>query len=86
MMNYQEMSDEQIELAVSDAMNIPRGVKWCSDWSLAGQLAEENHIGVKYFLGEWMGLSTHPTNFATGFTSNPRRAICIVFLMMKGGE
>ena len=80
-MNYQEMSNEQIEFAVSDALNIPRGDKWCSDWADAGPIIQEHRIPLNLFRDEWTAGERRNVK-----DKNPLRAAMIVFLMMKGGE
>ncbi|WP_241597542.1 DUF2591 domain-containing protein [Rosenbergiella epipactidis] len=92
-MNYQEMSDEQIEFAVSDALGIPRGDKWCSDWCVTGDLMNEEKISIAFDGDEyepqqnvWCMASTPCGHVYYGDERYPRRAICIAFLMMKGGE
>lgn len=93
MMNYQEMSDEQIECAVSDALDIPRGDKWCSDWAVTGPLIREKKISI-IFDGDgyepqrnaWCLCSTPCGQVYYGGENYPLRAAMIVFLMMKGGE
>jgi len=122
MMNYQEMSDEEIDLAVSEivfgkthgkivsyAFDEPKFVftesghsftplengeveftpriKPTSSWADAGPIAEENEIGVVKVLNGWCATNDHAKHEGVFFVDpNPRRAICIVFLMMKGGE
>jgi hypothetical protein len=127
-MNYQEMSDEQIDLAVSEIIfgkkfgrrnyysfdrpkfiftasghsftpldneNVvftPR-IKPTSSWADAGPIAQENKISV-LFDGQGMCHATREAYWVDGtewqidgiVDENPCRAICIVFLMMKGGE
>ena len=100
-MNYQEMSDRSIDLAVFQAIfgkNVllrdadlrrkwNRGFSYCNSWADAGQIAEENEIGVVKVLNGWCATNDHAEHEGVFFVdSNPRRAICIVFLMMKGGE
>lgn len=93
MMNYQEMSDEQIEFAVSDALSIPRGDKWCSDWAETGQIIQDYDISL---LNDGNGIwhATHKACWVDGvewqidgtMDKNPLRAAMVAFLMMKGGE
>jgi len=92
-MNYQEMSDEQIEFAVSDVLNIPRGDKWCSDWAETGQIIEKYKISVIHDCmaepqdgGCWLARPTYAYEHVKARSDNPLRAAMAVFLMMKGGE
>lgn len=93
MMNYQEMSNEQIECAVSDALGIPRGDTWCSDWAETGAIIQEYLISItpRCANGEWkasiyLGREDIFDEYASSWDKNPLRAAMIVFLMMKGGE
>jgi len=86
-MNYQEMSDEQIEFAVSDALGIPRGDKWCSDWAVSGPIISRKEISIIFHWND-AGIHGAVPKFPARYyeDSNPLRAAMIVFLMMEGGE
>ena len=97
MMNYQEMSDEQINHAVSDALSIPRGDDWCNSWEESGPIIEDNKISIFSDSDEQSDTDKDPTDywwsaisFDTGCQhnaeSNPLRAAMIVFLMMKEAD
>ena len=89
-MNYKEMSDQQIEFAVSDALGIPRGDRWCSSWADAGPISHEHGMTtIKLQDGMWVVISEFIDENSRRFSytdKNILRAICIVFLMMRGGE
>ncbi|WP_422047348.1 phage protein NinX family protein [Rosenbergiella nectarea] len=99
-MNYQEMSDRHINCLVHDVficeeqssfgltLNVVRHPKdYCNSWADAGPIAEDNEIGVVKVLNGWCATNDHAIHEGVFFVDpNPRRAICIVFLMMKGGE
>lgn len=113
-MNYQEMSDFEINCRVHfrnyDKLRFEKGKfyysnrsgremvigkylykfdrpDYCNSWADAGPIAEENEIGVVKVLNGWCATNDYATHEGVFFVDrNPRRAICIVFLMMKGGE
>ncbi|QGX91681.1 DUF2591 domain-containing protein [Tatumella sp. TA1] len=117
-MNYQEMTDFEINKAVAIALGhkcyyengsftngrmgssvvvkgngIVGSVNFCKSWADAGQIAQENKISV-LFDEQGMCHAAHEACWVDGVEwqidgivdENPCRAICIVFLMMKGGE
>lgn len=107
MMNYQEMSNTQINVEVAKALGfdsklfleaVECGEKPlygeifdpCSSWNDAGPIAEEFKIAAAHYKkGDgyiWHVFGPGDINYSQIYDSNPRRAICIVFLMMKGGE
>ncbi|WP_241647884.1 phage protein NinX family protein [Rosenbergiella metrosideri] len=111
MMNYQEMSDRSIDIAVFQAIfgkdvftkdadlrrAWERGISYCNSWANAGKIAQEHKISIHAprFGEGWMAEHTESDEDVNdGFEieylehhhQNPLRAICIVFLMMKGGE
>ncbi|WP_241626788.1 phage protein NinX family protein [Rosenbergiella epipactidis] len=111
-MNYQEMTDFELELLVAkhflgegsysyDAEKsevylagmdggdfLPNAYfRPINSWADAGPIAEENEIGVVKVLNGWCATNDHVKHEGVFFVDpSPRRAICIVFLMMKGGE
>jgi len=93
-MNYQEMSDYDIScevgsrISLADYLLVTNGQKdYCNSWADAGPIAEDNEIGVVKVLNGWCATNDHAKHEGVFFVDpNPRRAICIVFLMMKGGE
>ncbi|MBS0895538.1 DUF2591 family protein [Tatumella sp. JGM130] len=80
-MNYQEMSDEQINHAVSDALSIPRGDDWCNSWEESGPIVSDNNISLYPTEITWIAGSA--TFHVSATHENPLRAAMIVFLMMK---
>lgn len=100
MMNYQEMSDHEISCEVGRRLSLVDYLMvvncqrdYCNSWADAGPIAQENKISV-LFDEQGMSHATHEACWVDGVEwqidgvvdENPCRAICIVFLMMKGGE
>lgn len=87
MINYNEMSDLEINNRVAKALLFEPTANItfdpCNNWTLSGFILETSGICVSRVNdGVW--------NAFTGnygwIANNPRRAICIVFLMMNEGK
>lgn len=99
-MNYQEMSDEQI----NDAVAVARGYKiteingwamhqvsgddlctdFCNSWADAGPVIHKNAIGISPSADVWHAYG--PDEDFVHSHQNPLRAAMIVFLMMKEAD
>lgn len=94
-MNYSEMSDEEINLAVDatiyhDPYDAPDS-DYCNSWADAGPIIEKFGIGLMPFKkspAKAWPLSTGLLSNASVEHENPLRAAMIVYLMMhdKGEE
>ncbi len=94
-MNYEEMSDGEINWKVHHALNkVPEGhatittCDYCNNWADAGPIIAENKINI-----EWRdSLKVLPMARGTGgcdsyqADKNVLRAAMICFLKMKGAE
>lgn len=95
-MNYAEMSDFEINMAVSKLTGTYRyiesnpefskhmGRNYCNSWADAGPIIYSNGISIGiYGYGEW-GAGSGSINYVEG--TSPLRAAMIVFLMMQGDK
>ncbi|MBT0725436.1 DUF2591 family protein [Rosenbergiella sp. S61] len=107
-MNYQEMTDFEINKAVADKLGYAGRtsrhpqledvvlissshggiiIDYCNSWADAGQIAHQYKINLYFSNNENMAEHRQTgKEIITCTDYNPCRAICIVFLMMKGGE
>ena len=86
---YRNMTDDQINHAVSDVLRIPHGDDWCNSWADSGPIIQENEISIVF-----VRINRHEFTWAASLwgskwkdvgckNKNPLRAAMIVFLMMQ---
>lgn len=105
-MNYQEMSDEEINKLVARSIgpsyaalddcvvhivnNVWTEFDPCNLWGDVGTIAEENFISFdQHYNGSYAkvwGYSNRGLHEVSVLRSDLKKGICIVFLMMKGGD
>lgn len=112
-MNYQDMSDEEINKAVAMQLgardfcdgifvsgdrrfDVGKNIKYkfkfdpCNSWDDAGKIAEDNLISFdQHYNGSYAkvwGYSEKGLHEVSVLRNDLKKGICIIFLMMKGGE
>jgi len=80
-MDYSELIDFQINELVC---NLDKYEDYCGDWRCAGQLMEDNDIGLDNNPSRTGSMAFDYKNVDNfSINKNPKRAIAICFLMMK---
>ena len=96
-MNYEDMSDDQIDLAVDERLGRELGIglirfRYCRDWADAGPIIFDNRISTEWASGDdWRATVTTqgqagPYLVFTAMDENPRRAAMIVYLKMQDAK
>ena len=90
-MNYEEMSDFEIEQKVSVVINgdnLVRKAPYCSRPEFAWPVIVENEINIEFqdggFVNAWVNVDSG--YFESQIQENPLRAAMICFLKMKDAE
>jgi len=87
-MNYSEMTDYEINMAASEALQCSDYYDYCNSWAYAGPIIHRELIALspeKTDAGHyrWFAFSSEKEGYKQVASNSPLRSAMIIFLMMQ---